>query len=979
VDCLAKELLQRHGDDLQAFAGITILTTTRRAARALQNAFLRETEGRPLLLPAMRPLGDVDEDELALEGDLALAGDQSGALDLPPAIEPLRRQLLLSRLIDQKEPGKHDFAQSAGLALELARLLDQVQTEGLDLKDLHSLVPDEYAAHWQVTLDFLQIISDVWPPLLEAEGAIDPARRRDLLIRQQIDEWRQSPPAGPVYAVGSTGSIPATADLLHLVATLPKGCVILPGLDRHLEDAAWELLAEEPTHPQYGLSRLLDKMGLARADVPDIENNAARTCPVERARFLSGAMRPAQTTDQWQQADAPSAGAMGALSQITCSGAQEEAQVIALALRETLNHPTKTAVLVTPDRDLSRRVSAELRRWDIDVDDSAGASLDQSPPGVFLRLTARMIAEKFDPVVTLAALKHPYAALGYPRARFRAFVRAFELLVLRGPRPAAGLEGLKVAFEGRCAADTAGLADPDLQDWFAAFCALAAPFADLGAATEVPLEIYLKAHIRFAEGLSQAQDDAAPALWGGAFGESAAAFVSELLRACDVAGSVRPGSWPDLLDRLMVGRMVRSRYGQHPRLQIWGPIEGRLQRADLMILGGLNKGIWPPEQGNDPWMSRPMRKDFKLPLPEKKIGLSAHDFQQAFCASEVILTRAEKVDGTPTVPSRWLLRLETVLKKSGQSLEGANSARWLHWQELLDRPDAVAPVSAPRPTPPLKARPRRLSVTRIEKWIRDPYSIFADAILGLRPLKEIGESPGAAEKGTFIHKALECFVARYPGPLPEDALEQLLAEGRVAFGDLMSYPAVWAFWWPRFVRIASWFIEFERDRRTCFKPVLLEEKGVLEIAAPMGKFQLSGTADRIDRNQAGELSIIDYKTGALPSAKQVEAGMSPQLALEAAMLERGAFDNVPTGSVIELLYIRLNGGDPAGEARAASRKMSVEELAGAAFEGLQRLIAQFDREATPYLPRPRSDFIDPYNDYEHLSRLKEWSSGGSDE
>ncbi len=975
VDCLAKELLRRHGDDLTTLGNVTILTTTRRAARALQNAFLRETKGKPLLLPRMRPLGDVDEDELALEGDLGLDTDFAGSLDLPPAIEGLRRQLLLARLIEQRDPEKHDFAQAVGLSLELARLLDQVQTEGVDFADLKNLVPDEYASHWQVILEFLTIISDVWPTILEAEGAIDPALRRDMLLRAQVEEWRRKPPTGHIYAVGSTGSIPATSELLLLVSKMPNGMVILPGLDRHLDDEAWNLLEEEPSHPQYGLARLLVKAGLTRDDVPDIIIEEAQSCSLERVQFLSEAMRPAQTTDQWQNAHVPSADQIGNVQQVTCGGSQAEAQVVALLMRETLDHPTKTAVLVTPDRDLSRRVSAELRRWNIEVDDSAGTSLDQSPAGVFLRLTARMMAEKCDPVALLAALKHPYASLGMARGEFRNFVRAFELAVLRGPRPAPGLAGLKDVLEQRLDKKKA---PEELSEWFEKFSVLAQPFADLSAQKHVDLVEYLKAHVAFCEGLSLFEDGTGSNIWKGHFGEAAATFVSELLRAGDIAGPVNPGSWPDLLDSLMIGRMVRSQYGQHPRLQIWGPIEGRLQRADLMILGGLNKGVWPPEAGNDPWMSRPMRQQFQLPLPEKKVGLSAHDFQQAFCAKEVILTRSEKIDGTPTVPSRWLLRLETLLKKNDRSLEGTNSANLLSWQRLMDQPGKVRPVAAPRPTPPVKDRPRRLSVTRIEKWIRDPYSIFADAILELRPLKEIAEDPGAADKGTFIHKALEKFVAKYPKELPSNAVEELLEIGRETFGDVLSYPSVWAFWWPRFKRIATWFVDFERERRTRFTTVLLEEKGTLAIPAPMGLFTLSGTADRIDRNALGELSIIDYKTGAPPSAKQVEVGVSPQLALEATMVEQGAFDSIKQGSVTELLYVRLSGSDPAGEARAASKKMSAEELAADAYYGLQRLIAQFDQEATPYLTKPRPEFEDPFNDYQHLARVKEWSGGGSD-
>nr|WP_277348874.1 double-strand break repair protein AddB [Sneathiella limimaris] len=973
VDCLARYLLDRYQADLTKLGDITILTTTRRAARALQNAFLRETHGKPLLLPRMRPLGDVDEDELALEGDLS--GDQQKALELPPAIESLRRQLLLSRLIATRDPEAYDLSRAAGLAIELSRLLDQVQTEGLELDGLKELVPAEYAEHWQVTLEFLKIISDVWPRILEEEGAIDPARRRDLLLRLQIEEWQTNPPDGEIFAVGSTGSIPTTADMLCLVASLPNGTVVLPGVDKHLDEQSWEIVQKDPSHPQYGLSRLLQKMGVSREDVPDLKLEGLQNCPTDRSAFLSEAMRPASTTDKWQDTHIPAVKDFGGVIQINCSGAQAEAQVIALAMRQSLEDPTKTTALVTPDRDLSRRVVAELKRWGLEVDDSAGSSLDQSPPGIFLRLTARLVAERFDPLVLLSTLKHPYSAMDYPKGTFRQLIRELERKVLRGPRPAEGLSGIQALVKLK---QQHGEISDELAAWFEEFCELVRPFSDLMTEPQVDFELLVKSHVRFAEQLSVFAETGDTNLWYGHFGESAAGFISELLRASDIAGQINPESWAELLDSLMVGRMVRSRYGQHPRLQIWGPIEARLQRADRMILGGLNKGIWPPEQAGDPWMSRPMRQDFNLPLPEKKIGLSAHDFQQAFCAKEVILTRAEKLDGAPTVPSRWLLRIETLLRKNGESLSGSEGLNLQDWQNRLDRPVTIAPVDPPRPTPPLFARPRRLSVTRIEKWIKDPYSIFADAILGLKPLDEIGMAPGGAEKGTLIHEALEKFVKCFPDHLPADAEERLLKIGGEVFADVLAYPAVWAFWWPRFERIARWFVEFERERRETFKPTLLEAKGTIDIPAPKGSFTLSGTADRIDENGNGEVSVIDYKTGSVPSDKQVETGISPQLSLEAAMIERGGFTDLKSASVIELLYLRLSGGEPAGEVKHSSKKVPVTELAEAAYEGLSRLIAQFDKEATPYLVRPRPDFVDRFNDYEHLSRLREWSGGQDD-
>ncbi|MZR29724.1 double-strand break repair protein AddB [Sneathiella litorea] len=975
VDVLAKELLRRHGATSQSLGEITILTTTRRAARALQSAFLRETEGRPLMLPRMRPIGDVEEDELLLESDIGIGGVGEKLLSLPPAIDPLRRQLLLSRLIQARNDSAGSIAEAAGLATALARFLDQIQTEGLDLADLEKLVPSEYAAHWQITLEFLEILSLNWPAILSEEGAIDPALRRDLLLRAQVAHWQEKPPEGPVYAVGSTGSIPATALLLKTVAELPNGTVVLPGLDRHLDTESWQTLRRDPTHPQHGLALLLDKLGVSRDDVVDLVDENCRSSATARAALLAEALRPAATSDQWQQAAVPVKAALEGVRRLDCLDAQSEAQSIALLMRQALETDGKTAVLITPDRDLSRRVGTELRRWDIDVDDSAGISLDQSPPGVFLRLLARLIESEAEPVALLAALKHPLAAGGSAPEQFRRHVRALERAALRGPRPASGFDGIAGAL-------SMSSADEDVKSWFQDLAAMAAPLEALVRHEHVDFTEFLTAFIRFAEVMSMPAEAEGPALWRGNFGDATANFISELLRAADVLVDFDPTAWPELLDNLMRGRMVRPQYGLHPRLQIWGPIEGRLGRADLVILGGLNEGSWPPDAGNDPWMSRPMREKFGLPLPEQKIGLSAHDFQQAFGAREVVMTRAGKIDGTPTVPSRWLLRLETFLKKFDMALDKGAAQAIFDWQQQLDQPVVVQPILAPRPTPPVDARPRRLSVTRIEKWIKDPYSIFAEQILKLSPLDDISTDPSAADKGTFIHAALEDFINYYPVQLPPDAREKLLEFGRDAFGDVLSYPTVWAFWWPRFERIADWFIEFETARRKKFKTLGTEVKGQIKIPAPHADFVLSGTADRIDALLVdGSLSIVDYKTGAPPSIREVETGVAPQLALEAAMLARNGFPDTAVAPVEELAYIRLSGSDPAGEFRTAGGKKAppAETLANEAYDGLLRLIAQFDRQATPYLSCPRPDLPYRFNDYEHLARVKEWSSGEDQE
>ncbi len=978
VDALAAGLRARFGDDPLTLTRATVLLPTRRACRALGEAFLRQSGGAALLLPRMTPIGDMEETALS-PADEPLAAE---AVELPPAMPALRRRVLLTRLILQLgaspeiEPhAPATPAQAIRLADGLADFLDQVQIERLGFAPLHDLVPDRYAHHWRLTLEFLRILTEHWPAILAEDGCIDPAERRNRLIEARCNDWRHRPPEAPVIAAGSTGTIPATAELLELVARLPDGRVVLPGLDTALGvDAAAAL---PPTHPQAGMARLLDRLGVAPADIAEWPAPAIAATAGERAMLVNAALRP-PGADPVALSEAVVSKALDGVRLIACPGPQEEAGVIALAMRRALETAGRTAALVTPDRALARRVAAALRRWGVEIDDSAGIPLAHTPPGVFLRLAAAFAAERAAPVPLLSLFKHPLAAGGMEPAAFRANVRSLERAALRGPRPAPGLKGLRrlVARDG-----------PDgLLPWLDRLADMATPFIDALQRPSVAVADLVAAHIAFAEALASGPDgDGGARLWAGEAGDTAAGFISQLNQSAHRFAPIAGTEYVALFDALMSAEIVRPRYGLHPRLHIWGLLEARLQHADLVCLGGLNEGAWPPEAHADPWLSRPMRAAFGLPPPDRRIGLTAHDFAQAFSAREVLLTRADRVEGTPTVPSRWLLRIENVIDAAGMD-GGALLAKaddgddWLGWQAALDRPERVQPIAPPRPSPPVAARPRTLSVTRVESWMRDPYEIYARYVLALRPLDPIDASPGAADRGTVIHRAIEDFLRAWPVALPDDIRAALLEVGERAFGTgLLALPGVRAFWWPRFERIAGWFAEQEPRHRAQVKNSRSEIDGRLEFAAPAGPFTLTAKADRIDELDAGGLAIIDFKTGALPRRRDIEEGFAPQLPLEAAIARAGGFEGVAAGEVRSLAFWRLSGGDPPGEMVPAGD--DIEALAAAAREGLARLIAHFDDAATPYLSQPDPRRAPRFTDYAHLARVQEWSvpASGEDE
>ena len=968
VDSLADHLLVLAADDRLVLAEMRILLPTRRACRALQDAFLRIAGQQPILLPRMTPLGDMDEEELTI-AESGIPAGAAAAGDLPPVIPGLKRQLLLARAILAMPDHALQPEQATALALELAKLIDRLATEQCDPTALRGLVGEDYAEHWQKVLKFLNILIDVWPAILGDEGALDPAARRNALLAAQTRVWRESPPDYPVIAAGSTGSIPATATLLAAIAVLPKGAVVLPGLDTKLSEVAWQALGM--THPQFGLRQLLRRLEINRDAVRPWPGSGSET-GYNRARLLADALLPAKIEAPVPDA-ATLAPALDGLTRLDCPGPNQEATVIALIMRRTLETPGKTCALITPDRELARRVAASLKRWDIDIDDSAGVPVQQSPAGSFLRLVADAAQNRLAPVPLLALLKHPLAAGGMATADFRALVRILELEALRGPRPGPGIDGLKTALQG---SKKHALVTPLLRIVEAALVPLAKLFdAERGTYADI-----LSTHIACAENLAADNEQPGAArLWAGDDGDTAAHFVSELATTINTLPALPPSQYPGVFEGLLSGRVVRPRFGKHPRLFIWGLLEARLQHADTVILGGLNEGTWPPTPETNPWMSRPMMADVGLEAPERRTGLTAHDFQQAFAAPEVYITRAERVGGAPTVPSRWLLRLDNLLRRAGLKdvLKPRPGEDWLAWAEALDRAERTS-VAPPRPTPPSAARPKRLSVTQVETLIRDPYSIYARHILGLKVLDPIDADPGAADRGNIVHDALKAFIKQYPGDIPDDAERRLLEIGQDAFADHLARPGVRAFWWPRFERIATWFVGWHQSRLAeGWEVRFAEEFGGINIDAVEGGFEIFAKPDRIDYRADLGLSIIDYKTGSPPSAKQVAAGLSPQLPLEAIIAAAGKFKGVPPEAAEQLMYVHLSGGRVPGQEKLL--KLDVAEIVEKTMAGVSRKLVAFADPTTPYLSRPRPQFESRFGDYDHLARLAEWGGGPGDD
>ncbi|HEV2625795.1 MAG TPA: double-strand break repair protein AddB [Xanthobacteraceae bacterium] len=996
------------GDPLM-LASATLYLPTRRACRLMRDAFLDRLDGDGAILPRIVAIGDIDEDEIAFAESVA-GGIAADALALPPALGGLERRLLLTRLVlawaqspEVRGGGGTPLiaqtpAAACALADDLARLIDDMTTRNVPWERLDELVPGEFDEYWQLTLRFLQIARKNWPRVLDEIGSIDPAARRDALIKAEAARLSRKSD-GPVIVAGSTGSIPATADLIATVARLPHGAVVLPGLDTDLDEDSWRLIAGDeksgvaaaPGHPQFAMAALLRRIGIGRDAV------AALAPARGRERLISEALRPADATDRWRHNASDAAfsaqidAALSNLTMIEAAHPEEEALAIAVALREAVAE-SKTAALVTPDRQLARRVAAALGRWDIAAEDSGGDPLADTPAGIFARLAAIAALDGTPPVSSQALLKHPLLRLDF--GRHDRAVSALERAILRGPRPRPGTGGLAGALENfrsqrerlrrhesselHPSEPRTALTDGELTDaaeLVRRLTAALAPLEKMGDGS-YPLAEFASRHRTVLAALSH--DNGIEAAFSGPDGKKIADVLDTLAVSSAAAGlPIAKSDYVELFAAFLSGRVVRQDAQHGAAIRIFGSIEARLTDNDRVVLGGLVEGTWPPESKSDAWLSRPMRLMLGLDLPERRIGLSAHDFAQLFNAREVFLSRAAKIDGAPSMPSRFIQRLGAVSSMRWNDVR-TRGDRYLAWARELDRPERIAAAPAPAPKPPRAARPTSLSVTEIEDWLRDPYTIYAKHVLRLRPLDPLDTEPGAAERGNIIHAAIGEFTQKFAEALPADPAGALIALGEPHFAALADFPETRALWWPRFLRIARWFAGWEVARRASIASLTAEIRGEIEIALRESTFTLRGRADRIELCRDGRYVILDYKTGTARTEKQVRTGLAPQLTLEAAMLRKGGFAGIPAGgSIAELVYVVLKGGQPAGESKSiVFRDGTSDSQADRALAKLTQLAQFFDDASTPYRSLVHPMWRTHYGDYDHLARVKEWSSSG---
>jgi ATP-dependent helicase/nuclease subunit B len=938
ADALAAGLIQRFGKDPLGLARGRILLPNNRAVRAVTDAFVRAS-GSGLLLPRLIPVGDPELDE-RIGGAL----DRVEGEPVPPAIDPTERVLALASIV----LGDEGSVEALRLAADLGRTLDALLAEEIDPARLRTAVSEtnDLARHWEHSLARLQLIAEHWPGILAERGAIDLAQRRNILLRRIADQWKDDPPDGFTVAAGITTAAPAVAALVARVAWMPDGMVILPGLwlaDLFPQEE-WDTLGPdeegrgEATHPQFHLKLLLDRMGFARNEVQRWRYSGGVVSSSARARAVANAMAAPDFSHKWETLR-PAERRLGGIRLTELPDAAAEAQAIALALREALETRGKTAALITPDRQLAGRVAALLARWGVEADDSAGQPLSKTATGTLLLGIAAAAAEGLAPVPLLALLKHPLVGgEGEERLGWLEKVRTLDL-ALRGPRPPAGLAGLDAFF-----------AEKASRAWNAVRERIEGIDGLLGDPTSLSA---------LANAMAQsAQLLAGDSAWRGAAGRTAAELLAELqsTKAAERL-MVSPEDAVPLLRQLLDERAVRPPYGGHPRIFIWGLLEARLQRADLVIMGGLNEGVWPALPAPDPWLPPKVRANLGMPTLDTRVGLAAHDFASALGAPEVLITRARRDSRSPTVASRFLLRLDAMTGGLPRDVPLERLTR------ALDEPERVQPADRPAPAPPIEQRPERISVTAVDRLKADPFAFYAQAMLKLRRIDPVDADHTAAWKGSAVHEALEQWLLHDecdPAKLRPRA-EQLLRDDAI-------HPMLRALWAPRLLEAIDWMAQVERDNQAeGRRPLKAEVTG----EAPIAGVTVHGRADRIDRLAGGGLAIIDYKTGAPPRQKAVDAGFALQLGLLGLIGRAGGFDGI-SGEPQAFEYWSLaRNKDGFGKLMRPDKEMGAEDFLAHAYAHFADAAQKWLTGDEPFTAKLNPAYA-PYGDYDQLMRLEEW-------
>ena len=985
LDVLAKYVLETAKEQNLNIANDLILLPTRRSCRYLKEIFFNLNGKNASLLPTIRSLGDIDENGIAL---LDYENEEL-EIDLPPAISSIERNLILSSMVKVKMKDLSE-EQTYSLAVDLAHLMDTVEMEELSFDNLKNIVSVEYSEHWQETLEFLKIITEEYPKVLAYYNLINPVARKVKLIEKQIDFWKKYPRKGRIFAGGSTGSLVPIAKMLKTIANMKNGFLILPGLDKNISDSDFEILTSDLTlnqnHPQYGLLKLIKGLSLKVSDIPELplyENYDI--APQSREALSSYIMLSPQMNDSWEnlrKSQKFEQNTLDGVSEITFDDESEEVLGLSLLLRKSIEENKKT-LLITPDRKIAKSVSNKLKRWNVLVDDSAGIPASDTITGNYFLLVLKMIYDDFSPYSLLAVLKHKYTHLGYSKEALETIITKFEKDILRLYGNVKNIEDIEALLNlspsslakksPRYNSKQTESSTPIISDLIKRVKGLTNDFYTLMKSKEkYNLYDLLVKHIQLVESFVSSEEiNTNDTLYSSDLHEQFSSEIRDLLDSLKVLKNKKDNLNIDcmtasayfvFISNYFLSLNLRPTIGTDSNIAIMNSIEARLLPADLYIMSGLTDGVFPSVSSDDPWMNRAMKASFGLPLPERKIGLSSHDFIEFFCKKNVIMTHSSKIDKKTTITSRWLSKFSAIKEICNIKTDDYVSKEVKSWINNFNIEKNISRYLRPAPKLPkeIRMKPIKFSATEIETFLKDPYEIFVKKFLSLYKQDEINSNQLHIEFGDIIHNALDIFVKNN-----YQTSDELLNLMQQQISPTMNISQI-DFWKPRFKEIAEWFVKSYTENKNKIQKSIVEEKGSFEF---IKDFILEAKADRIDVLTDGTLSIMDYKTGNPPSEKSVKRGDSPQLLVETIIAENNGYKNLPKNSkVSEIKYIKLKKDDLGHEIIIDDIEDAVNNLQKILFN----TVKEFRNEDTPFYSQPNESKKLKFSNYDHLARIKEW-------
>lgn len=946
---LAKSLIEKYADDPIYFANLTVLLPNRRSCRELTNLLFQTSDNESLLLPNIMPIGEINEDEIFFNSNL----ESENVLNVIPQ---MRQRLILTPLIEswkKKTDSKTFKAQSALLSIELSSFLDEVEKEQLSFDKIENLVPERFSEHWQLTLEFLKIATINWPDILTKYNAISSPNYLNYLLTAKSDYLQQHGSEHPIIIADSVSSIPAIRQLIKTVANIDNGHIYLHGLDQNLSDETWQNIEE--SHPQWQLKQLIEYLDVTRSQIQDFHS----TKLTDRSNLVTNAMLPAENMVSNTENVKIKASAVENLQIVNCSDLYNESTIIAMKIRQALEENIGSIALITNNSTLTKLVGLELKRWNIDINDSTGMSLKDTPQAVFFSLIAKMICDNFNsPINILEALKHAFCNCGYPTIEFKKFVNKLESQCFRGIRKDCNLYSIK------------NYLDEETASWWQEIINIVKPISDIiyqNKYARIKFKDILHLHVQIVQAFANSDDESGDLrLYKHDKGIKFKEFIDELSLHADEIEEVDIKEYPALFGVMMEGVKYNPPYSSNSKIIALAPTETRLLKFDLVIMAGLNDNSWPNLNNSNPFMNKAMCNDFGLASTERNIGLQSHDFCNLLASDQVFITRSIKEDGVFTVKSRWLSRIETILKISNLNVD--SSKKWQQWSKDLNKPDKfITPVRASA-NPPITARPRELSVTYFEKLIRDPYAIYANKILSLKKLDDIDQDPTMADFGSLIHQTFDKFIKQYNDDKHSDKYQELINIGDELAKKMGLNSHMFLFWQERFKKIAKWFALNESETRKQGVKILSEIDGKIILNFDAENFTIKARADRIEKNVDGSIAIIDYKTGILPAVKEVQNSYAPQMTLQGLIADKNGF-NV-SGDLQDLIYWKFSNDKNVQKRKIGyNKKYSLEQLISDTESNIYQLIEHMFFQNTPLIACPDSQKQPKFNEYKHLERI----------